>query len=570
MGKVYTRDVFGEFQQLVANYGTRMISEVEEIFDVCYFHLKLKNEDELYVTKYGLPFVKNLFPGNFLTDERWFNKNSTRLSGSSCTYKVVTKKVDGRSKNLVIKYNRMGQDIPGAEESEELNAAEFNSPFEEFALLVELRDSKYESHGRIVTQKPLAIYVPSERVEMWRMGRREYKMQAKLEAHPDVELDMFRSYVTVYEWIRGIDAADAWRKGLLDENEMIALTLRVEMEMNNKGFTVKDRKPNHIIVKSKGDGRLARNRQENLLYAVVDYELLQRTPERDEIVKKAKRLSYLTKQKDRFVMSSPKVFPPHLKQVTILDVQYVYGHAESTGGLLWVVGKDPDLFDYFLPERWENTPRTKLSSHHEIYYTLTKDNIHLVWKVSKVGIQPDMDPFREDERKILEYGFNSPFEEISIALKLSKRGIRTVYPRAVYMFGKRISISDAILDDSRYTSHSGHTTPEGNPILRKDHKYIIVWGYWNGPDEKLAAKDGDYLQGISALSAYRNGMVSHDEYITLLKRKEERLSRVGFEDLHLRGSHVLLSLDGGGKLVKNHESIYEMRICNFELIKKIS
>ena len=62
--------------------------------------------------------------------------------------------------------------------------------------------------------------------------------------------------------------------------------------------------------------------------------------------------------------------------------------------------------------------------------------------------------------------------------------------------------------------------------------------------------------------------IIRDEYITLLKRKEERLEKVGFKDLYLRGSHVLLSLDHKGKLVKDDESIPEMRICNFELLKK--
>ncbi|KPJ87376.1 MAG: hypothetical protein AMS17_08700 [Spirochaetes bacterium DG_61] len=569
MTSMYTKEAISEFHTLLDYYKIKSEVEVKKIFDVFYLYFKLDNEDDLYITKYGLPIFRNLFPYNFLTDDNWFKKNSIRLWGSSCTYKVKTKEIDGKQRDVVVKYNRMGQEIPGADETEELSSAVFNSPFEEFSLVMELRDTKYESHGKIVTQKPLAIYVPSERAELWRMGRNKSIMQAKLEVHKDIELDMFRSYVMIYEWIKGIDAAHACRMGFLDDNEMIVLTLRVEKEMKNKGFTVKDRKPHHIIIRPQEDSSLARNKQENLLYAVIDYELLERTGERETNIKRTKRVNYLVKQKNRFVLSSSKYFPPHLKHVNIFGVHYIFGHAESTKGILWVLGKDPDLFDYFLPERWGNTPRTKLSSHHEIYYTLTKDNIHLVWKVSKVGTQPDMDPYREDERKILEHGFNSPFEEISFAIELSEKGIRTVYPRAVYMFGNKIVISDSISDNSRYESHKRYLTPDGNPILRKDYKYIIIWGYWNGPDEKLAAKDGDYLEGISALNAYRKDMISRDEYIQLLRRKEERLKKVGFEDLHLRGSHVLLSLDSIGNLLKDYEGIPEMRICNFELLKKI-
>ena len=72
---------------------------------------------------------------------------------------------------------------------------------------------------------------------------------------------------------------------------------------------------------------------------------------------------------------------------------------------------------------------------NETYYTISKDEIHLVWEVSKVGIIPDMDPFKEEEKKVLEYGYNSPFEEISIAVDLTRKNIGTIYPRAIYMAG---------------------------------------------------------------------------------------------------------------------------------------
>ena len=138
------------------------------------------------------------------------------------------------------------------------------------------------------------------------------------------------------------------------------------------------------------------------------------------------------------------------------------------------------------------------------------------------------------------------------------------------MFGKKINILDTVSDGSRYLSHKNFLTPERTPILRKDHNYIIIWGYWNGPDERLAEKDGDYLEGINALYAYRDGMITRDEYIALLNKKKERLIKAGIEDLNLRGSHLLLSRDSSGKLLKNSEGITEMRICNFELLKKIN
>jgi hypothetical protein len=553
----------------IENNKTSYNAELEKILGVYYIHLKI-NEDDLYITKYGFPFIENLRPENFLTDDAWYRENSLRLSGTSCTYKVRTKKVKERDLDIVIKWNRMGQDIPGAEKSEEFHEAAFNSPFEEFSLVTELRKSKYESTGKIITQKPLAIYVPSERVELWEVGRKKYKIQKKIDEHTDIALDMFRSYIVVYEWIKGIDAARACTNGFISKEEMEILTLTAEEEIKQKGFVVRDRKPHHIIVRYNKSGDLYTTRDGKVLYALVDFELLERTAERETMVKKTRRLNYLKRQKNRFSNTLPKKEKIQLKQVNILDVAYIYGRTESTDGSLWVVGKDVELFDYFLPERWENRPCTKLSAHHETYHTMTKDMIHLVWKLSKTGFKPDVDPFKEDERKILEHGYNSPFEEISIAIHISKKGIRTIYPRAIYMTGKKINISREVLDESRFASHADLCTPDNTPVLRRDRNYLLIWGYWNGPDEKLAVLDGDYYSGINALDAYRKKKISFPEYLGIVKRKKEKLKKAGIEDLNLGGRHLLLSLDPSGAIVKDDDGLPETRICNFEFLKPVT
>ena len=109
------------------------------VFGVDYHHLSLSGGGDLYVTEYGLPFIKNLLPENFYTDKNWFKEHSERLRGTSTLYKVTTKEINGKSKDIVIKWNRMGQDIPCEIDCEELAYAEFNSPFEEFSLVTELR-----------------------------------------------------------------------------------------------------------------------------------------------------------------------------------------------------------------------------------------------------------------------------------------------------------------------------------------------------------------------------------------------------------------------------------------------
>lgn len=542
--------------------------QATRVLGVDYTHLTDDAGGDLYVTKYGVPAIENLRPENFLTDKSWFNKNSVQLSGTSSLYKVRTKEINGRYKDVVIKWNRMGQDIPGAEDDEQFANAEFNSPFEEFSLVMELRDTGGGPTGRIITQRPLAIYVAPGRVEPSRVGRKEYKMHAKIQMHKEIKLDMFRLYAVIYEWIKGIDAVQALKKGLLERKYVESLTLRSRDQLQARGFAVRDNKPHHIIVRPKEDGDPAGTENEESLYGLVDFELLERTPERQQRVKKTKRLSYLEMQRDRFLPRDPGNFPAHLKQTSILDVNYVYGRVESTGGALWVVGNDADLFDYFLPERWEKTPRTKLSIVNEIYHTLTKDNINLVLKVSNVGMRPDMDPFKEEEEKILKYGYNSPFEEVSLAMYLSSRNIATTYPRSIYMTGNKSEISSSLLDPGRFESHKDYMTPDGTPVLRTDRDYVIIWGYWNGPDEKLAAEDAGYYEAIDALRAYREEIIDEDEYVTLMRVTRQRLSEVGIEDLNLRGNHLLFSLDSSGSLVMDDRGKPEVRICSFELLRR--
>ncbi len=159
-------------------------------------------------------------------------------------------------------------------------------------------------------------------------------------------------------------------------------------ELAQKGYQVADMKPQHVILRPQPDGTLLRDRNGQLVYALIDYELLHRTPEHEQAVRSATRRFYLKHMARRFDTPSGSPIPSHLKAVNILGVDYIFGHAESTGGLLWVVGRDPDLFNYFLPERWRRTPKTLLSDHNQVYYTKTKDDINLVWRVSRMGDLP--------------------------------------------------------------------------------------------------------------------------------------------------------------------------------------
>lgn len=547
----------------------RVSTDTLYVLGVKYTHIKYSNDDDLYITKDGLPFIETLNPQNFVLDREWFKENAVRLSGTSCLYRIKTKPVKGVQKDIVLKWNRMGQDVPDPEKNDHLTFAEFNSPFEEFSLVKELRRAMRGLSSEIIIQKPLAIYVPGDTVEFWQTGRKMTKMKQKMLTHTEIELDLNRSYAVIYEWIEGIDASEAFNRGMLEQEVVKNLLKKTDEQLRERGFHVRDNKAHHIIVRPLKDGGFRKTKTGGIFHGLIDFELLERTPGEEELVRKKRRVDYLKRQRDRFRAKPIKKSLAHLKHQKIFGVDYIYGHVESTKGRLWVVGRDPYLFDYFLPERWENTPKTRISAYSQMYYTVTKDNIHLVWKISRVGLQPDMDPFKEDEQRILEHGYNSPFEEFSLALYLSEKGLPTIYPRAIYMAGNKTEISGELFDNSRFESHAGIKTPDDHPILRKNRDYITIWGYWNGPDEKLAATDGDYYEGIDALRAYRRGLIDKERYIYLLELARSRLIEVGVEDLNLRGNHILLSLDSRGRLLMDEKGVPEIRICNFEFLRRL-
>jgi hypothetical protein len=249
-------------------------------------------------------------------------------------------------------------------------------------------------------------------------------------------------------------------------------------------------------------------------------------------------------------------------------VDYVFGRAESTGGLLWVVGKDPDLFTYFLPERWRRTPKWKLSARNQVFHTRTKDNINLVWKVSRMGDLPWLTNPKADKEAARDYGYNSPFEEFAFALELSRGGVKTVYPRAIYMTGQKRESTRKVADERRYIAQANLRTPEGEPVVRQEREYITVWGFWNGPDELLAAADGQYYHAVNARRAAANKLISQQLMKELMQLKAERLAHCGFEDLNPKPDHLLLSFDAAEKLVLSSLGKPEVRLCNFELVRR--
>jgi hypothetical protein len=551
-------------------HNTTTTKEVK-ILDIPYRHLIFDSGDEMYITDEGLAVWQNLLPENFWTDKDWFQAHSERQRGSGNVYKIRTKPIGKNQLDIVLKWNRMGVDVPGEtfDEVSNLENARFLSPFEEFHLLQELKDGLQYTPGMFELQVPLAIYVPATKEDSITLGRRQYLMSFIQKQHnKDVGIDFDRNYAVIYKWLEGINIVQAYKRGVVREQDIQELTEKAAIEMRDNGFVIADHKAEHLIVKLVGTN-VFRDVHGNIRYGYVDYELLERTPEREKFIRQERRHVYLTRMPNRFndyALEEASLQPMH-----IFDVPYLYSEVPSSKGRLWVVGKDPHLFDYFLPEKWRHVNRTRLSKYHDIFHKLSRDGIQLVLKTSKIGLKPDADPFNKRGQKILEYGFNSPFEEIALALELNKKELHTIYPRAIYMTGSIATISEENIDNSRYVSHAEILVPDKNEsILKKHHDYIILWGYWNGSDEMLAAFDGKYYMPISALNAYRHSVISKDTYFAIMEKIRDNMLTVGVEDLNIRGTHILLTLNDNRKIVVGKDGLPVTRICNFEYLKRIT
>lgn len=558
------------------------------VLGVVYLHSKTEDGGDLYLTRFAENFQQHLDINNWY-EEDWFVQNRIRLPGTSSVYRIHTRPVNGTSLDLVVKNSRVGEDVPiNTHTLEQFVNAEFNSPWEEFALVMEMADKQVGQRANWVrAQRPLAIYVPPQKMQPWQSGRSRAKINRIRARHPGIDLDILKQYKLVYEWIRGKNLIELFEHIRLDLPDIVhhlkVMQKKAFDDLTLKGYHMADMKPEHVIIDEEDcrvieqigaeAGPEAAQRQVDMLYhlmnagkySVVDYELLFRTPEHEDRVKASRRHTYLDDMRDRF---EPSPLPQYLSRMEIFGVPYIFGRAESTGGRMWVVGRNGRLFDYFLPERWRRTPSLSLSADNEVYYTVTKDNIHLVWRTSRVGEIPTDSKFTQEEiEKIRHYGINSPFEEFSIAEDLNRLGIHAVYVRAIYATGsEKIERSE---DQTRYESHRTILDPEGNPILEENHNYITLRGYYNGPDDWVARQTGPLLTPVDLSRAVRKKIIEGHEASEYLETVINRLRDAGYDGSLLKTNDILIAVDAKGEVVKDKSGLPDLIICNFETIWKV-
>jgi hypothetical protein len=417
-------------------------------------------------------------------------------------------------------------------------------------------------------------------MQQWQSGRSRAKINRIRARHPGIDLDILKQYKLVYEWIPGKNLIELFEHIKLDLPDVVhhlkAMQARALEDLCAKGYLMADMKPEHVIIDAEDCERIERSgsadQQVGLVqqimqagrYSVIDYELLFRTPAHEDQVKSARRHCYLDDQRDRM---KPMPLPSHLSRSEILGVPYLFGHAESTGGRMWVVGRNPRLFDYFLPERWRKTPSLSLSDDNEVFYTVTKDNIHLVWETSRVGeIPADRKYKAEDIEKIKQYGINSPFEEFAIAYDLNRLGIHAVYVRAVYSTGSvKVEPSQ---DVRRFASHRPFLDNEGSPVLDEQHNYITIRGYYNGPDEWVPEHEGSLLTPLDLAKAVRKGVITESQGRAYLDLVVARLRTAGYDGTLLKENDILLTVNEKGEIMPDRSGMPDLIICNFEALWK--
>jgi hypothetical protein len=548
-------------------------------FGVDYAHVRTPEGGDLYVTRAGWPFLRQLLPENWYTGG-WYVEAGEKLPGSTGhVYRVPTRPADGMSIDIVVKFSRVGQEVPLEVATSfpdnvlptDLADARFNSPMEEFGLVMEMRRGSFGPRNlRILSHRPLAIYTPPEYFELWQLGRSPGRFSAhkrlldedQEKAETAIELDVRREYVLLFSWLKGHNAEEACTTGYLEESELAVMTRDVIQDLRLKGFRVLDNKPKHFIVRlDRRNGGVLRRRDGRIVYGLVDFELLQRTVEYQHQFKYAQRVRYW-QLVNPLPGAAPAELPPHLSRMTVFGVHYIFGHTPN-GGMLWTVGDDPNLFDYFLPDRWRRTPRVKLALSNEVYRTRTRDNIHVIYRRSRVGERPGVDPFYEQGKRIRDHGYNSPFEDIAIAEKLRRAGIPCVHVRAIYRTGHRSTRAAHLRDERRYATHADLWTPAPTPepILSPNFDYYTIQGYFRGMDPHKYYRRQGHWGYIDVEKACDDGLLTEEEYREAADLSRDRLERIGFASETIDDYEFLLQFNQDESLKRDADGELEIIWC---------
>ncbi len=255
-----------------------------------FVHLHGAASDNLWVTRLGWPLLDAILP------ERWFASSRYAEAGNRLPHSTGTVyRVLGAAFDLVVKFSRVALD-PLLHHAEavgisraDADHAEFLEPFEELAMVMELRQGWYGPRDlHISAPWPLAVYSPAKRYPSWRLGRSDSRWQCHLiglavdqaiePEEQQVCLDEDRDYITLHHWLHGEDAWRCVRRGWMQAAEAEAEVAQATADLAAKGFRVLDMKVHHLILRPDAQGSLRRRRDGRLLHGIIDFELLERLP----------------------------------------------------------------------------------------------------------------------------------------------------------------------------------------------------------------------------------------------------------------------------------------------------
>ena len=152
------------------------------LLGVDYAHLPTGDGGDLYVTWDGLHRLDYLLLENWLEPE-WFKANRERLPGTSTVYRLPTKPVNGRSIDLVVKYCRVGEDVPvDTMTFNRFANAEFNSALRR----VLTAHGSAEEPGGTAYPDPPSARDPRPCRTLWQTGRAECRIASRKARYRDV------------------------------------------------------------------------------------------------------------------------------------------------------------------------------------------------------------------------------------------------------------------------------------------------------------------------------------------------------------------------------------------------
>jgi hypothetical protein len=171
-------------------------AQMVNVMGVDYIHTLTENGGDLYLTRDGFAQAEHLQPDSWY-DLEWFREHREVLEGTGAVYASPSKPIDGEYLVLVVKFSRVGQKVPiETKVIRDLLSCEFNGPFEEFALVEELRHSRRGPEGLMVkTQVPLAISFPvADRKQSGEASRHRHRYPARL--HHGLRLDAWNRHLS--------------------------------------------------------------------------------------------------------------------------------------------------------------------------------------------------------------------------------------------------------------------------------------------------------------------------------------------------------------------------------------